>query len=40
MNAIEIKNLTKEYQNFKLDNISFDVPKGTIVGLVGKKWIR
>ncbi len=36
MNAIEIKGLTKIYDEFKLDNISFNVPKGTIVGLVGE----
>ncbi len=36
MNAIEIKNLSKSYKNFTLQNISFDVPKGTIVGLVGE----
>ncbi len=36
MNNIEIKNLTKRYKDFTLDNISFDVPKGCIVGLVGE----
>ncbi len=34
--AIEIENLTKEYSGFKLDNISFAIPKGTIVGLIGE----
>ncbi len=36
MNALEIKNLTKEYDTFKLDNISFNLPSGCIVGLIGK----
>ncbi len=35
-NILEIKNLTKEYNSFKLDNISFDIPKGSIMGLVGE----
>ncbi|MFI3326324.1 MAG: ABC transporter ATP-binding protein [Clostridia bacterium] len=35
-NAIEIKNLTKEYKNFKLDNINLTVPKGTIMGFIGE----
>lgn len=34
--ALEIKNITKEYKDFKLDNISFDVPRGSIVGLIGE----
>ncbi len=36
MNNIEIRNLTKRYNDFTLDNISFNVPKGCIVGLVGE----
>lgn len=36
MNSIEINNLSKQYKNFKLDNISFNVPKGNIVGFVGE----
>ncbi|MCR1839326.1 ABC transporter ATP-binding protein [Murimonas intestini] len=35
-NAIEVRNLTKHYKNFSLDHISFDVPSGSIVGLVGE----
>ena len=31
-NAIEIKGVTKKYDGFTLDNISFDVPKGCIMG--------
>ena len=34
--VIEIKNLTKEYKNLKaIDNISFSVKKGEILGLLG-----
>ena len=35
-NAIEIRNLTKRYDGFALDNISFDVPKGSIMGYIGQ----
>lgn len=35
-NAITVKNLTKKYDNFKLNNISFQIPKGSIVGFVGE----
>ena len=35
-NAIEIKNLTKRYDGFTLDNISFNVPKGSIMGFIGQ----
>lgn len=35
-NAIEISGLTKEYEEFKLDHISFTVPKGSIMGFVGQ----
>ncbi len=35
-NAIEIKNVTKKYDGFTLDNISFDVPKGSIMGYIGQ----
>lgn len=36
MNAIEVKNLTKKYTGFILDNISFSLPSGSIMGLVGE----
>lgn len=36
MNAIEVKNLSKNYKEFKLDNISFVLPKGCILGLIGE----
>lgn len=36
MNAIEIKNVTKTYGNFKLDNMSLTLPSGCIMGLIGE----
>ena len=35
-NAVEIKGLTKRYDGFTLDNVSFDVPKGSIMGFIGQ----
>ena len=35
-NAIEIKGLTKKYDGFTLDNVSFEVPKGSIMGFIGQ----
>ena len=35
-NAIEISGLTKKYSGFTLDNISFNVPKGSIMGSIGQ----
>lgn len=35
-NCIEIKNLTKKYKKFTLDNVSIDVPYGTVMGFVGE----
>lgn len=35
-NKIEIKNLTKHYGGFTLDNVSFSVPRGSVVGLIGE----
>lgn len=35
-NAIEVKELNKKYKNFKLNNISFNIPKGRIVGFIGQ----
>lgn len=35
-NAIEIQGLTKKYDGFTLDNISFNVPKGSIMGFIGQ----
>ncbi len=36
MNALEIKNLSKSFTGFKLDNISLTLPSGCILGLVGE----
>lgn len=36
MNALEIKNLTKKFKGFKLDNISLTLPSGCIMGLIGE----
>lgn len=36
MNAIEVKNLCKAYNDFKLDNLSFTLPSGCIMGLIGE----
>ncbi|MBR2304778.1 MAG: ATP-binding cassette domain-containing protein, partial [Ruminococcus sp.] len=35
-NAIEIKKITKKYDGFTLDDLSFNVPKGSIMGFVGQ----
>lgn len=35
-NAIEIKNISKKYKNFTLDRVSFNVPKGYIMGFIGE----
>lgn len=34
-NAIQIKNLSKEYKDFSLKNITLNIPEGTVMGLVG-----
>lgn len=36
MNALEIKNVTKKYKGFTLDNINFTLPSGCIMGLIGE----
>ena len=35
-NVIEIKNVSKDYGDFKLDNISFTVPEGSVCGFIGQ----
>lgn len=35
-NALEVCHLTKDYGSFKLDDVSFTVPGGTIMGLIGE----
>ena len=36
MNALEIKNLTKTYPGFVLDNLNLTLPQGCIMGLIGE----
>lgn len=36
MNAIECRNLTKAYRGFTLDHLTFSLPAGCILGLVGE----
>ena len=36
MNAIECRDLTKSYRGFTLDHVSFTLPTGCILGLVGE----
>ena len=35
-NALVVNDLTKKYRDFVLDQVSFSVPSGTIVGLIGE----
>ncbi len=34
--CLKVDNLTKQYDHFKLDHVSFELPKGTIMGLIGE----
>ncbi len=36
MNALEIRNLTKSFKDFRLDNLSLTLPSGCIMGLFGE----
>lgn len=36
MNALEIKNLTKKFSGFTLDNLNLTLPCGCIMGLIGE----
>lgn len=35
-NAIDINNLSKSYEDFSIKNVSFNLPQGTIMGLIGE----
>ena len=35
-NVIELNNVTKDYGDFKLDNVSFSVPEGSVCGFIGQ----
>ncbi|MBQ2715369.1 MAG: ATP-binding cassette domain-containing protein, partial [Clostridia bacterium] len=36
MNALEIRNLTKSFKDFRLDNLTLTLPSGCIMGLIGE----
>ncbi len=36
MNALEIKNLTKSFAGFRLDNLNLTLPRGCIMGIIGE----
>ena len=36
MNALEIRNLTKSFKDFRLDNLILTLPSGCIMGLIGE----
>ena len=36
MNALEIKNLSKSFDGFQLDNLNLTLPSGCIMGLIGE----
>lgn len=36
MDALSVKNLTKQYPRFKLDGVSFSVGEGRVAGLIGR----
>lgn len=36
MKILEVQNICKEYPKFYLDNVSFDIEEGTIVGFIGR----
>ena len=40
--ALKLSNVCKEYDSseFALDNVTFDLPTGTVMGFVGRKWCR
>ena len=38
-NILEVKGLTKDYGDFVLDKLTFTVPKGVIMVLIGERII-
>lgn len=36
MKILEVKNVTKNYPSFKLDDVSFDIEEGSICGFIGR----
>lgn len=39
-NSLEIKNLTKHYDTFCLDNVNMTIPMGCIMGFIGENGVR
>lgn len=35
-NILEVNDLSKEYKDFRLDHITFSVPRGMICGMIGE----
>ena len=35
-NILEVRNLTKKYKDVGIENITFNAPKGSIVGFIGR----
>ena len=35
-NALEIRGLTKRYDGFSLENVSFSIPEGSVMGFIGE----
>ena len=35
-NALEVRGLTKHYRGFALENVSFSLPAGCIMGFIGE----
>lgn len=35
-NILEVKNLSKDFGGFKLDNVTFSLPKGCVMGFIGE----
>lgn len=38
--SLNIENISKNYTGFKLNHVSFNIPKGTIMGLIGENRTR
>lgn len=36
MDILKVENLSKSYDDFTLENVGFNLPKGSIMGLVGE----
>lgn len=40
MNALELKDVCKSYNDFKIENLNLTLPNGYILGLVGENGAR